>query len=395
MKKYLLSFAVMLTGASLLTGCLNDNDSDSKKNQTVVMTTGCYVINSGQFGQNNGSMTYFDYESLQPQQVLQGANGLGDTPNDAYTYGDTIFVAGANENTIFLISRKNLSIIDQVSTTETMGETEGYYPNHIIGYDGNVYFTTYGGYVGVMSVKNPHSVTKIKVGSAPEGLCFGGTNENMSIYVANSDYGYGNASISKISMKDYSVTEIKNEKIQNPQEIVAVGDDVYFIDWGHYTEDYSKQLDAGLYHISGSNVVNKVIADATGMGEVVYYYYGAAVGYEIVTFNNPYGSESKPTYTKFNTYDGSLSTLTLSGNGDGSYVDIVSPAASARDPLSGNILIASRQMDPDTNHASFTLPGYVNIYNGSGLYIKNSHFTTGIEPHAIGFTIGTKILTVN
>ena len=46
MKKYLLSFAVMLTGSALLTGCLNDSDNNNEKTEYVV-TEGVLVLNNG------------------------------------------------------------------------------------------------------------------------------------------------------------------------------------------------------------------------------------------------------------------------------------------------------------------------------------------------------------
>ncbi|MBP5776568.1 MAG: hypothetical protein J6W56_03360 [Prevotella sp.] len=389
MKKYLFSLMMMAMGSALVTSCLSDDDSDKKDPQKVTYTSGVFVINNGSWGQNNGSLSYFDYESLQTQQLLQGAGGLGDTPNDAYVKGDTIFVAGAGENTIFVVNRKDFSIIKTISTTETMGEAEGYWPNHITGYGSNIYFTTYGGYVGILDAKTLNmSQLKYQVGSAPAGLTVGGDEADPILFVANSDYGYGNASISKIHLNNGIVDDpITDEQIQNPQEIVAYGNTLYILDWGHYTEDYSQQLDAGLYcYYNGT--VTKLIEDATGLGVGLVYLNGSVVvGYNLVTFNAPYGSTSEPTYTMFNTYTGTKSNLVLSG--DQGY-EIFSPAAIAVDPLRGHIIIASRQKD-EYGYASYTLPGYANMYTTQGEYIKNSHFETGIEPHMVGFALTTTV----
>lgn len=392
MKKYVFSMMMMVLGSALFTSCLKDDDSDSNKDQEVAVTTGAYVVNNGSFNQNNGSLTYFDYQTLKAQQLLSGGSGLGDTPNDAYTKGDTIFIVGSSENTIFVVDKKDFSIISRVSTTAEMGEAEGVTPRHIIGSGDNLYFTTYGGYVGVLNTRSLKVTQKFQVGSAPEGLALSNSGTDKFLYVANSDYGNGNASISKINLATAEVEEIKNEHIQNPQEILAIGEELFVLDWGHYTEDFSQQLDAGLYRIYNGTAV-KVIPDATGMGVGLVYYNNYPVGYLIVTFNYPYGS-SKPTYTKFNTFTGSVESLTLSGD---TGIEIFSPAALAVDPITGNILIASRAKDPDSPadapYASFSLPGYVNIYTNGGAYIKDSHFETGIEPHMIGFTLGLQTIT--
>ncbi len=391
MKKYLFSLMMMAMGSALVTSCLsNDDDNKRKDPEVVTITSGVYVVNNGTWNHNNGSLSYFDYGTLQTSQLLEGVSGLGDTPNDAFTKGDTIFIVGSTENTIFVVNKKNFNIIKRISTTETMGEAEGYNPRHITGLGNNIYFTTYGGYVGVIDAKSlTMSQTKYKVGSGPEGLAVGGSASNPFLYVANSDYAYGNGSISKIDLSSGDVEEIKNEMIKNPQEIIAIGNDLYILDWGYYDESWSHQIDPGLYLYKDGNV-NKLIADATGMGAGLLYYNNEIIGYLIVTFNNPYGSTSKPTYSTFNTYSGERKTLTLSGEPSG--YEIFSPAAIAVDPLRGNIIIASRPIDPETGYASYTLPGYANMYTSDGVYIKDTHFQTGIEPHMIGFTFDKQII---
>ena len=142
MKKIFFSLMMMAMGSTLVTSCLNDDDNNNGKNsQTLVVTKGIYVVNNGTWNQNNGSLTYFDYSTMQAQQLLNGATGLGDTPNDAYTKGDTVFVAGSTENTIFVLD-KNFNIISRVNTVAEMGEAEGYSPRHLTGLNNKIYFTT-------------------------------------------------------------------------------------------------------------------------------------------------------------------------------------------------------------------------------------------------------------
>ena len=391
MKKYILSFVMLVMGGSLFTSCLSDSNNNNNQPVTIPVTTGLYVVNNGQWNKNNGSLTYFDYSSQQARQLL-GAGELGDTPNDAYTKGDTIFVVVTTDNMIVAYNKKTNSLIDRISTTEEMGEAEGYSPRHIIGYGDNIFFTTYGGYVARLDAKTLTVTDQTPVGSAPEGLTLGGTVNAQVLYVCNSNYGMGGGSISKIPLASNGnlgkAETITHEKIMNPQDIVAVGDALYYLDWGHYTEDYSKQLEAGLYCYQNGTVTT-IVENATGWGVGMVYAGGYAVGYNFVTFSDPYGSESKPTYNMFNTYTRGTNTLTLKGD---SGHEIFSPAAIAVDPLSGNIVIASRSKDPDTGFASYTLPGYANMYTIEGQYIDGTNFQTGIEPHAIGFTIGTQTI---
>lgn len=165
----------MVMGASLLTSCLNDNDNNNNQPVKIPITTGLYVVNNGQWNKNNGSLTYFDYTTLKAQQLFSGVGELGDTPNDAYTKGDTIFIVVSTDNMIVAYNKKTNSVIDRISTTDEMGATEGYTPRHIIGYGDNIFFTTYGGYVARLDAKTLTVTDKAQVGSAPEGLTLGGT----------------------------------------------------------------------------------------------------------------------------------------------------------------------------------------------------------------------------
>ena len=211
MRKYLLSFAVMM-GTVLLTGCLSDNDN---KNSSVdyVVTTGALIVNNGSSSSKiDGSLTFLDFStnpvSVQ-QNVYRTANGvsLGGTPNDVYVYGNKIYITGSDENVVFVLNKSNFKQIKKISTVADMGEAEGVTPRHLKAYDGKVYVTTYGGYVGVIDTLSLNISNMYKVGSAPEGMALGGTSDtDVSLYVANSDYGNGNGSISKISLATGSVT---------------------------------------------------------------------------------------------------------------------------------------------------------------------------------------------
>lgn len=377
MKKFFISFAVMLMGSSLLTSCL---ESDDNKNQVqeYVATQGALIINNGSVSSGiDGSLTFLDFTadpySVQ-QNVFKNANGqsLGGTPNDVIVHGNKIYITGSDENAVFVLDKKSFRLIQKISTTKDMGEAEGVTPRHLQGYADKVYVSTYGGYVGVIDTLSLSIRDMFKVGSAPEGLAIGGTSEeDVSLYVANSDYGYGNGSISKINLATKSVTEIKNEKIRNPQQMAVAGNVIYLLDWGYYDENWN-QKEAGVYKIEGG-AVTKVIPDATGM---------AASGQTIVTYNYPYGS-SKPTYNIYNIVYGTLSTFHLEG-GD----PIESPCAINIEPNAGWVYIASRPIDPDTGYPSYTTPGYVNIYDGNGQFKAACSYATGVEPHAIAFTYG-------
>ena len=381
MKKNLLSVAVMAMGATLLTGCLGDDSKGGDTPAEIVVTKGAFVINNGSSYQSiDGSLTYLDFSTNTAEQnVYKKVNGksLGGTPNDVMVYGQKVYIVGSDENTIFVLDVRNFKELAEVSTTDLLGDADGNTPRRIAAYEDKVYFTTYGGYVAAIDTISFSLKAKYKVGSYPEGLALGASSSSSTspaVYVANSDWGMGNGSISCIDLTSGSVTESKYDKVKNPQEIAAAGSTLYVLDYGHYNEDYTQQLDAGVYMISGSNT-SLVVPNATGM---------AAAGYTIYTFNDPWGGTTGPSYSIYNIEYGALSTLSLYG--DSSH-PIIAPAAIAIDPNTGYIYIASRSKDPDTGYPSYALPGFVNAYNSNGQYVGS--FDTGVEPHKIEFSYGT------
>ena len=381
MKKNLLSFAVMAMGATLLTGCLGDDSKGGDTPAEIVVTKGAFVINNGSSYQSiDGSLTYLDFSTNTAKtDVYKDVNrkSLGGTPNDVMVYGQKVYIVGSDENTIFVLDVRNFKELAEVSTTALLGDADGSTPRRIAAYEDKVYFTTYGGYVAAIDTISYSLKAKYQVGSYPEGLALGASPSSSTqpaIYVANSDWGMGNGSISCIDLASGSVTESKYDKVKNPQEVAAAGSTLYVLDYGHYNEDYTQQLDAGVYMISGSNT-SLVVPNATGM---------AAAGYTIYTFNDPWGGTTGPSYSIYNIEYGALSTLSLYG--DSSH-PIIAPAAIAIDPNTGYIYIASRSKDPDTGYPSYALPGFVNAYNSNGQYVGS--FDTGVEPHKIEFSYGT------
>ena len=369
MKKYLLSVVVMVMGANLLTGC-SDNDSEDNIPAMVTVTKGVFVVNNGSSYQSiDGSLTYLDYAEHAPleQDVYRKANGksLGGTPNDVIVYGQKVYVVGSDEHTIFVLDVRNCKELKHVSTTDLLGDAEGKTPRRIAAYDGKVYFTIYGGYVAAIDTIDFDLREQYQVGSAPEGLTFDANRSTL--YVANSDYGYGNGSISKIDLSTGSITEIKNDLVKNPQEIVVVGDALYVLDWGQYNDDWTQQVGAGVYMISGHNA-KLVVPDATGM---------AVAGNMIYTFNDPWGGQG----AFYCTYDiSSNQTTTLDLSGDSAH-KLISPCAISIDHNTGHLYIASRQLDPDTGYPSYILPGFVNVYTFYGEFLES--FNAGVEPHKI------------
>ena len=378
MKKYLLSFAVIMSTV-LFTACNNDDDGPQK--YEVPVSNGAYVVCSGnQSSSIVGSLTYYDYDtkSATLDAFSQANSGmkLGMTVNDALRYGDKLYIVVDGEHSVVVCNAKNMKFITRIDMTSPtiLGETGGISPRRITADEDKIYVSTYGGYVAAIDTLNFALVKKYQVGSYPEGIFV----INGYLYCCNSDYGYGNASISEINLSTGNVNNITHEDIRNPQD-VAVDDlgEIYYLDYGQYdSEPPYRQRNAGVYKIN-ANSIKKIIEDATGM---------ACAGTKIYTYNAPYayGEEVPVTYTVYDIRSGSKSSF--------SPKDIESPAAIGVDPLTGDLYIASYHMVTSEwgTYADYSSKGYVNVYNSS--FSKIGTFDCGVGPQRFSFNIGTEII---
>ena len=354
MKKYLLSFAVLAMGMSLLTACSDDDDEPQK--QAVDVSNGLFIVGSGNKTAGiDGNVSYIDYtKGSTVADIFQTANGksIGKTGNHISAYGSKLYIVVDGEATIWVCNKQTLKIEKQISTTQLLGDKDGLSPRAAIGYDGKIYFTCYGksydgdnGIVAAIDTVNFAKQQTYTVGSYPNGLALLGDN----IFVTNSDYGSCvKPSLSKIDLKSGNVTEIKDAAITNPMEILTAGDAVYFLDYGTYDESW-KQTGAGVRKVTLDGKVTKVV-DGTAM---------ASDGKKIYTVNAPYMGDGINYYI----YDIATGTSKT-----WEPADIFSPAMIVADPVTGNVFIVSYQNNG--GWAAYDLPTYTNQYDAAGNFVK-------------------------
>ena len=273
---------------------------------------------------------------------------MGKTANYIMAYGSKLYIVVDKEATIWVCDKQTLKVTNQISTTTLLGATDGQSPRAAIGHDGKIFFTCYGasldGGNGIVAAVDTVSYAKQQtytVGSYPDGLTLCGGY----IFVANSDYGANvKPSLSKIDLKAGTVSEIKDAAITNPMQIVTVGNDVYYLDYGTYDENWN-QTGQGVRKVTLSGQVTKII-DGTVMG---------TDGKRIFTANAPYGGDAN--YYIYDTATGTTSTWTP---------DDVDAALIAADPVTGNIFVTSYSKNPDTGYTAYNLPTYTNQYDAKG-----------------------------
>lgn len=373
MKKYLLGLAVLLMGTAVMTSCSDDNDGPETYLQ--VYSTGAYVVNSGNmYSKIESSLTAIDYaSSTATQNVFKTANGrtLGNTANDGIVYGNKIYLAVDQSNTIEVIDKKTKQSIKQIKTTELPGNAEGAHPRHIIAGGGNVYFTTYGGYVAAVDTTSFALQKKWQVGNYPEGLVFG----NHTLYVANSNYGAGGGNISCINLSNDNVETKNIEGVNNPTGIYYAAGLLYVLDNQYYDASYNAYGENALRAVDFAVGKSQKVADGN---YAVCVTPGAITRTQVVrpyfyVLNAPFGGT--PSVSALAAESTQAQTMTLSEMP-------VSPCGIFADPLNGHIFVLSYRLG-DKGNPDYNGNGYVVEYDRAGQ--KQHEYETGVGSCAMFF----------
>ena len=377
MKKYVLGLAVLLMGTAVMTSCSDDNDGPETYLQEY--STGAYVVNSGNmYSKIESSLTAIDYaSSTATQNVFKAANGrsLGNTANDGIVYGNKIYLAVDQSNTIEVIDKTTKKSIKQIKTTDLLGNAEGVEPRHIIADGGKVYFTTYGGYVAAVDTTDFALQKKWQVGSYPEGLVIG----NGNLYVANSNYGAGGGNISCINLSNDNVETKNIEGVNNPTSIYYAAGLLYVLDNQYYDASFNAYGENSLRTVEFAQGKSQKVADGNYAACVTT---GAAttartsveeVRPHFFVLNAPYGGT--PSVSVFVAGITQPQPMTLSEMP-------VSPCGIFADPLNGHIFVLSYRLG-DSGYADYNGNGYVVEYDSAGQ--KLHEYETGVGSCAMFF----------
>lgn len=364
-------------GTAVMTSC--DPAEDYPETYLQVYSTGAYVVNSGNMYSNiESSLTAIDYaSSTATQNVFKTANGrsLGNTANDGIVYGNKIYLAVDQSNTIEVIDKKTKQSIKQIKTTDLLGKAEGAEPRHISADGGKVYFTTYGGYVAAVDTTSFALQKKWQVGSYPEGLVIAHGN----IYVANSNYGKGGGNISCINLSNDKVETKNIEGVNNPTSIYYASNVLYVLDNQYYDASYNAYGENALRAVSFAEGKSQKVADGN---YAVCVTPGATTtartSVEVVrphffVLNTPYGGT--PSVSVFVAGSTQAQAMTLSEMP-------VSPCGIFADPLNGHIFVLSYKMG-DNGYADYNGNGYVVEYDSAGQ--KQHEYATGVGSCAMFF----------
>ena len=129
--------AIAIAGTA---GCGGDEDNETMNGDTTGAVSGVYIVNEGNFGKGNGSLSFYDPATgTITADVFKSANGkpLGDTANDVVVHNGKVWVVVNNSQTIEVLDANTNKSVGQVafpdggspySLTMDAAGTYGYVP---------------------------------------------------------------------------------------------------------------------------------------------------------------------------------------------------------------------------------------------------------------------------
>ena len=327
--------------ATAWTACDDDDTPGRQDGQpTEVKSVGAYFINNGNWGQNNGSIQFYDYETgTVSDDLYQEANGkgIGDV-QDLCIYGSRLYVACSTSSKIEVLDRQGKEIVEPILLTNTAGQP--IQPRYLEAAGGKVYFTAYDGTVSRLDTLSLEVEASVEVGPYPEALAYA----DGKLYVNISNYGTGN----QVAVVDLATfTKEKDiEVLLNPynQSLEADGK-VYFVSCGTYDNPAIAEEERVLQTLQCIDPATDQVTSLCQASTIAYY-----DGKMYCIYADFYTPEQNDIFV----YD--LQT--------GTKESIISPASISNptqidvDPTNGDIYIAS----PDYTGA----PSTVYVYENDG-----------------------------
>lgn len=293
---------------------------DKVEGAAVVTERGFYILNGGNWNENNASLSYYNLttgEMTADVYKTKNGKGLGDGAEQLIVYGSKMYitVSGSNRLVVLDMDGKELK-----SITPEGGEPMN--PRCMAAGNGKVYVSYfYGHSVAMLDTASLSIEKEVKVGRYPEQL----TVTNGKIYVANSggnDHPNYGKTVSVIDQNSFAV-EKEIEVAFNPVGITSDSQgDVYVISWA----DHGKTTDQALQRIDSKTGEVSTIGKATKM---------SIIHDKIYTYFSQYYNSSGISYIEYD----ALTEKVVNDKFIADNTIVQSPNAITVDPVSQNIFV--------------------------------------------------------
>lgn len=174
----ILNCLLLVAGSLVWASC-----SDDESPKAPEVSTGAYVLNEGNFGLNNTTLTYYDFETATAFTdffLETNDRGMGDTGNDLKAYGSKLYAVVNVSSQIEVMDLKTGVSIKKIPMFDD--EENARQPRNIAFHGGYAYVCSFDGSVGRLDTATLEFNKFITAGRNPDGICVA----NNKIYVANS-----------------------------------------------------------------------------------------------------------------------------------------------------------------------------------------------------------------
>lgn len=238
---------LFLTATAFCMASCSDNDDpqqpvNPEPEPEPEATTGAYVINTGNWNANNGSIMWYDMESGKAgNDLYEAANGrgIGDV-QDLCVYGQKMYAICTTSAKVSVLDLKG-KLIKELLLANAEGQPIN--PRYAVAHEGAVFFTAQDGTVSRLDTVSLDINAKVEVGPFPEAI----TEADGKLFVNISDMGKGHS----VAVVDpQTMTKVKDIEVKlNPYTQAITGEDgyVYVVSNGNYAGDPKKDPSTWIY----------------------------------------------------------------------------------------------------------------------------------------------------
>lgn len=367
---YFLSLT-FLVGTLFFSSCKEEDESVTPSSSGE---EGYYIVNEGQFGAGNASLSFFDKEtSTMTNDIYYDANDqdLGDQAQSMTIIGDKGYVVIQNSNKIEVIDLEDHSSVATIDGDQGLVS-----PRYLLAVnEQKAYVSDWGadgveGSIKVLDLETNKITKTIATGAGANKM----VKLNNKVYIANAG-GYNTATYTAVPDSTVAVVDVDRDKVvdrivtgYNPKALqIDSEDNLWVVGAGKtvYNEDFTVNLDASTagYIVKVATSTHEVVLTspmeekASGPGklvispnkEVLYFDYKGSV--YTTTTSQTEAPISMKSFVKKNFYGYAI------------------------DPSNGNFI--------GTETPNFTSAGTLYVYDDAGSPLSNTQ--VGIGPNSVTF----------
>ena len=329
-------------------------------------TTGAYIINTGNWGANDGSLQWYDFTTGEVSSDLyaaQNGQGIGDL-QDLCVYGSKLYAISATSSKVEILERSGKLVKSLPMTTDAGQPME---PRYATAGEGCVFFTAYDGTVSRLDTLTQEITGTVEVGNYPEALAYANGKLFVNISGLSGDEFGGNGNLvavvdAKTMTKLRDITVLQNPYIQS---LTGADGYVYVVSNGNYAGSEYIPEDQWVYQ-----TLQRIDPSTYEVEELCHASYIANAGDKMyILYSEYYLPETRRCYV-YDLVNGTETDLPIAVD------SFTSPGFIQVDPLSEDIYIGDSPYSALSTVYVYDKDGQPKTSFETGMYTTNIRFVT-------------------